>query len=420
MITKERLKIIKINFVKILLIAIFFLFIGLIINFYLMLQVPEPHYYIPFDPLPPLEIKRDPIIIQFVKYLVSFFTGDWGSSNVIELLRSSVLRMIEIMIIPLVIGFILGKLLKKVLVRKSYNRLKKIMTILGGVGVAAPIFWLGFYLQRLFIGILPVDEWNSSTPPLITGFLILDSMIAGEWALTLQIIVYMILPILFLTMLIAALTAKKMMSKLINSSQNDSIISNSLKMSMIFSLVFSYYIIIDVTFGLRGFGQTIRGALWGLGFSVLQGCMFIIVIFFVICIFISNLIFILKTPSGLNPTKNIQEVEGEENFVNNLKEEVIYLKKYLLEKMKSPFSIAGASIVVFLIVIAIFPQLITPYTLSDITSPGYWGNNYAPPSPEHPLGTAYHGYDLLALVIWGIRDLLASGGWIILIGLVGG
>lgn len=392
-----------------------------------MLQVPEYHPIIIFDPGSPLEIERDPILIQFVRYLISFFTGDWGnsktimsSSTVFELLRSSVPRMIEIMIIPLVIGFILGKFLKKVSGRTGQARLKKMFKILGGLGVVTPIFWFGFYLQKLFIGILPVNEWDGYTPPLVTGFLILDSIIAEEWVLSFQIFVYFILPTLFLTLLATALIGKQMIAKLTTSSQNDSIISNSLQTSMIFSLFFTYYILIDVTFALRGFSYTILNALKFPDFYLIQGCMFIIIIIFVITTFISNLFFILKRPSRLNPTNNIQVDEVKRNFTDNLKDEETQLKKYFLDRAKSPFSIAGASIVVFLIIIAIFPQLITPYTLSDITPPSFGGNRYLPPSPEHPLGTAYFGYDLLALIIWGIRDLLASGGWIIAIGLMGG
>lgn len=392
-----------------------------------MLQVPEYHPIIIFDRDLPLEIERDPIIIRFVRYLVSFFTGDWGNtktmfsdSTVFELLRLSVPRMIEIMIIPLVIGFIIGKFLRKVSVRTGHARLKKMFKILGGLAIVTPIFWFGFYLQKHFIGILPVNEWDSYAPPLVTGFLILDSMIAGEWVLSSQIFVYFILPSLFLTILITALISKEMITKLTNSSQDDSIISNSLQTAMIFSVVFTYYILIDVTFALRGFSYTILNALKIPDFSLLQGCMFIMIIIFVISIFISNLYFILKRPSRLPPTNNIQVDEVKGNFTGNLKEEVTHLKKYFLDRAKSPFSIVGACIVVFLIIIAIFPQLITPYTLSDITPPSFGADPYAPPSPEHPLGTAYYGYDLLALVIWGIRDLLASGGWIIIIGLIGG
>ena len=425
MISKERLKIFKVDFVKIIIIAISFLLIGLIINFYLILQVPEPHIF--FDPHSPIEVEREPIIIQFVKYLASFFSGDWlnsdiiyGGSTVFELLGSSVPRMIEIMIIPLVIGFLLGKFLKRVLRKKDHNRLKKIFIVLGGIGVVTPIFWLGYYLQKNFIGILPVNEWDGQTSPLVTGFLLLDSMISGEWVLSLQIFVYMILPILFLTILITALTVKNLTPKESKFSQNDSIISNSLQTAMIFSLIFTIYILIDVTFVLRGFSFTILSALLYPDYFLLRGCMFTIIILFVITTFISNLYFILKRYTGLNPTNNHATEEIEEKSSRNLKEEVINLKTDLFNRLKSPFSIAGVSIIVFLIIIAIIPQLITPYALSDITPPNFGDHRYAPPSLEHPLGTAYYGYDLLALVIWGIRDLLASGGWIILIGLIGG
>jgi ABC-type dipeptide/oligopeptide/nickel transport system permease subunit/ABC-type dipeptide/oligopeptide/nickel transport system permease component len=390
-----------------------------------MIQVPEPR--IIFYPHSPIELEQEPILIQFVKYLASFFSGDWLNSNTIyrdstvfELLGSSVPRMIEIMIIPLVIGFILGKFLKRILRKKDHNRLKKIFIILGGIGVVTPIFWLGYYLQKNFIGILPVSEWDGHTSPLVTGFLLLDSMIAGEGVLSLQIFVYMILPILFLTMLITALTTKNVMPKISRYCQSNSIISNSLQTGMMFSLIFTIYILIDATFVLRGFSSTILVALRYPDFFLLRGSMFIIIILFVISTFISNFYFILKSSTGLNLTNNHAAEEVEEKTSRNLKEEVIDLKKDLFNRLKSPFSIVGVSIIVFLIIIAIIPQLITPYTLSDITPPSFGVDQYAPPSLEHPLGTAHYGYDLVALVIWGLRDLLVSGGWIIIIGLMGG
>jgi ABC-type dipeptide/oligopeptide/nickel transport system permease subunit len=386
-----------------------------------MLQVPKL-YIIFLDEELPLEMERDPIFIEFINYIVSFFTGEWGFSisrnrAVSELLRSSVPRMIEIMIIPLVIGVILGKILKKILVK--HNRMRKFFKVLGVIGIVTPIFLFGIYLQHIFIRILPVNKWNGDAPPLITGFLVLDSIITGQWELTLQIFVYYILPTLFLTILIITLTARKLVDKPAKFSHNNSIISNSLKTGIIFDLIFIYYILIDLTFALLGFTSTLYYGLRYYDFYLLQGCMFIIIILFVISIFISNLYFILKSPDS-NLGKFVNGKYIEQKDITNLKEEAIQLKKFLIARFKSPFSLVGASVIVFLIVIATFPQLITPYTLYDIIPPKFGDDPYAPPSRDHPLGTAHYGYDLLALLIWGMRDLITSGGWIILIGLLGG
>jgi ABC-type dipeptide/oligopeptide/nickel transport system permease subunit len=247
----------------------------------------------------------------------------------------------------------------------------------------------------------------------------LDSLLAGDWPLYLQVFWHLILPILILTTVTTIIIAKKCISEISRPSRVNSIISNSLRTAIFVSLFLGLYFLVDFTFALHGFGSTFITALKISDIYLLQGYMFVIIILFVISIFVSNLFFILKNFSG---TKEKNFVMGDNQKVPNhdFKEGVLSIKEYFLERLKSPFSIVGVIIIVFLIFLALFPQIITPYTLSDITPPNFGGDQYAPPSPEHPLGTAYFGYDLLALVIWGIRDLLASGGWILLICLMGG
>ncbi|MFW9773312.1 MAG: hypothetical protein ACFFEO_14240 [Candidatus Thorarchaeota archaeon] len=423
MIPKERFKSLKTDLVKIFLYVLLILFIALIINFYFMLQVPKPQIIIIFDDGPPAEIEREPIIIRFINYIVSFFIGDWGYSDlygdsVLEILRSSFPRMIEIMILPLVTGYSLGKLLKASL--PNHNRMRNIFKVLGVIGIVTPIFLFGVYLQHIFIRILPVNKWGGHTAPIVTGFLILDSIIAGEWYLVIQIAVYYIFPTLFLTIIITIVTARKTITNPTKSTQIDSIFSNSLQTGIIFSLIFTYYILVDSTFHLGGFSYPLLTALRIPDFYILQGCMFIIIILFVISIFLSNIIFTLKEPSEMGINKELKKKKTDKKKVTNLKEQVAQLKKFFIRRLKSPVSLVGASILIFLIIIVSFPHLITPYRLSDIIPPNFGDDQYAPPSKEHPLGTAQYGYDLLALVIWGMKDLLTSGGWIIVIGLLGG
>lgn len=85
--------------------------------------------------------------------------------------------------------------------------------------------------------------------------------------------------------------------------------------------------------------------------------------------------------------------------------------------MKSPLFIIAAIFVIFFIVIAIFPNWLTPYSFEELSNylPGSWD----PPSIDHPLGTAI-GRDVLGLTIWGIRDALIFGFGAVLLGLLGG
>ncbi len=417
----------KKNFIRILLILLFYLFCGLVMNYYLMLQVPRyvpimiPYYG------PPITIEQEPIVLRFINYLVSFFTGDWGTSvyvyegaPVTYLLRSRVPRMIEILIVPVIGGFFLGKLLGKFVMSRKKEHSKKILNLCITIGFMTPIIWFGFLLQRNFVGIFPVQEWNGYFPPLITGFSTLDSVITGNWRLLVQILVYSILPTGFLTLLITALFTKQTINNHDRTNENSSIISNTIRVGRLTGFIFMFYLIIDLTFTLRGFSSMLFYSIVSPDYFVLQGCMFTLLIGFLIIMFISNLIFIRKNPLVQDnvDASNLEMLENAK--LNNSKGDLTQLKKLLLAKFKSPLSMTGVSLILFLVLISIFPQLITSYTLADITPPAWGDIPYAPPSPEHPLGTAKYGHDLLALVIFGIRDLLVSGGWTIIIGLIGG
>jgi peptide/nickel transport system permease protein len=105
---------------------------------------------------------------------------------------------------------------------------------------------------------------------------------------------------------------------------------------------------------------------------------------------------------------SINDTEINENERNNsfdtIKTEFIDLGHFLLQKLKSPFTILGLVIIVFLIIISIFPQILTPYTLADAN--GIFAGAWSPPSPDHLLGQTKFGRDVLVRIIYGIADSL--------------
>ncbi|MFX1317090.1 MAG: ABC transporter permease [Promethearchaeota archaeon] len=101
------------------------------------------------------------------------------------------------------------------------------------------------------------------------------------------------------------------------------------------------------------------------------------------------------------------------------------IKNYLFQWLKSPFLIIGTVLVVFVILVAFFPQILTPYTLEETLdiypSPEYPDQvEWMKPSKDHPLGTTKYGRDLLAVISWGTRDTLLVGFGAAFIGLIGG
>ena len=76
------------------------------------------------------------------------------------------------------------------------------------------------------------------------------------------------------------------------------------------------------------------------------------------------------------------------------------------------------TLVLIISIIAIFPQIITPYSYDYLTQPhpGSWN----PPSPDHPLGQTVMGGDVLGRTIYGITNSLVIGLGAVIIGLIGG
>ena len=64
-------------------------------------------------------------------------------------------------------------------------------------------------------------------------------------------------------------------------------------------------------------------------------------------------------------------------------------------------TVAGAGLVVLLVVAALLAPVIAPYP-PDVPS----GPSYAPPSLDHPVGTNNLGQDMLSRLIWGARASL--------------
>lgn len=87
-------------------------------------------------------------------------------------------------------------------------------------------------------------------------------------------------------------------------------------------------------------------------------------------------------------------------------------------KLKSPYTMIGFVIIIFYIIISVFPNLITPYSYEDAI--GVFAGAWSPPSPEHFLGQTFFGRDVLARIVYAIPTSLLFVMTVIAIGLIGG
>lgn len=70
--------------------------------------------------------------------------------------------------------------------------------------------------------------------------------------------------------------------------------------------------------------------------------------------------------------------------------------------------VAGAIVLLAVVIVAVFAPLIADRSLLDVTQ-NLDSPRYAPPSAEHPLGTDNYGRELWARLVWGARVSLIVG-----------
>lgn len=422
------------------------LYAGLVVTFFLLNLTFSPGQivmaYLPEGPINPIMMEQmivqlglnQPLFFRFLKYIGDFLTGNWGVSfsiargmPVTELVTLKVPRSFELLILPICIGVGLGYLFGRVSNRSKRNWLKNLIQLISGLFLAVPIFIFGMFLQYTLgyliridnVGIFPTTGFKTiifEDPPFVTGFRILDSLISGQWHLAADTLYHYALPMIILTVAITALMTRFYSSKMVKDSyKNKSILSRTAKTSAGFGLILTYSILVETTFGLAGFGQLLIDALANHDFYTIQGILFFILILLAFTILVSNLVFSLHRlrKDKLPPAELVEPKEREVGLSG--KEDV---KNYLKKIVKSPLIIIGIIAVLILIIISIFPELISGMSLAE--AQGIYMDAWNPPSPDHPLGQGKFGRDILALVVYGTRGTLAIGLGAVLIGLIGG
>ncbi|MBA6143249.1 MULTISPECIES: ABC transporter permease [Pseudomonas] len=146
-----------------------------------------------------------PLYQQYFQYMGDLLTGDLGQSirthrPVLEDLKLFFPATLELALMAMLISILVGVPLG-ILSAVFNNRLiDHISRTLAVAGISTPAFWLGLGLIVLFyghLGILPgggrLGE-GVSPPPTLSGFYLLDSLVAGQWSTFLDAAKHMVLP----------------------------------------------------------------------------------------------------------------------------------------------------------------------------------------------------------------------------------
>jgi len=401
---------IKKNILYTILLPIVALFFGLALSFILIRSLPGDPVLaylqaigIPFPTQPQYlaalqQLGFDkPLIEQFFRYLGDFFTGNLGYSALYHqpvgvLLANRIPESLGFTILPIVLGLTAGILLGIFSVRIRDKLAKGLIQILIILGISMPVFVVGLGFQYTYgfqLGLFPTND--------------------------------PFLPASILFMLTSFLTTRQVRSNYLNKLEEKHILSNSLQVITNASVLLLSIILLEGTFGIHGFFNLFVAAISMFDYWVIQAVIFSIILLMVIILFLSNSVYTAYNHFlGENQSRIFTNIFGrteqmvEESASYDL-ESGQNIKDFTFNRLKSPLTIIGLAIVVFTIIVAIFPQVLTPLTYDAAN--GVYIGSWDPPSVTHPLGQTTFGRDVLARLAYGVSTSINVCGFSVLMGI---
>jgi peptide/nickel transport system permease protein len=180
-----------------------------------------------------------PLYVQYVKYITDLAKGNWGYSirthqPVLEDLKHYIPPTLELVILSIIIAFVIGVPLG-IFAAVGMNRWPDHLSRFISVGcVSLPTFWLAMALQLVFfrlLGILPLGDRLDTMVKLInpvqniTGFMLIDAAITGNWTAFSDAFLHLILPTITLAAFPLGLVARMTRSTLLEVLNEDYIMA---------------------------------------------------------------------------------------------------------------------------------------------------------------------------------------------------
>lgn len=268
---------------------------------------------------------------QYVAFLGGVVTGNLGTSfatgqPVSADLMDRLPATLELAVVALVIGIVTGVLFGVIAAVRKDRFSDFVIRAVSVGGMAVPGFWLALILILTFsvtlgwlpgpVGRLPI---GNPGPPHVTGFYVVDSLLAGDVALALESVRHLLLPALTLAFLVFAPVARVTRNAMVEALGSDYIrtaialghsdrriwFSYSLKNAMlpiitiggeIIGFTLSGAVLIEAVYGWPGIGQYALTAITQSDFGALQGFVIYAALVYVFAYLLVDIAYMLVDP----------------------------------------------------------------------------------------------------------------------------
>lgn len=268
-----------------------------------------------------------PLYVQFGKYLSNLSKGNLGNSlrthqPVTKELKSNLPATLELVLLSTIFAILIGIPLGVISAKKKDKWVDHLCRFFSVGTVSLPTFWVGLFLQLIFyrwLSILPLGDQLSRDVkllyeiPHITGFIILDSLVTGNFVVFKDALLHIILPGITIAMYPIGLVARMTRSALLEILNEDYIsaarsyglpervvlwsyaLKNSLgptatvvTLSIGYTLVNTF--LVEAIFSWPGVGSYIASAVIGLDYPAIMGVTIFSAVAYVLLNLISDII----------------------------------------------------------------------------------------------------------------------------------
>lgn len=263
-----------------------------------------------------------PLLQQYANYMLGVVQGDLGTSirrgiPVTQIIFDTVPATVELTLAALVVALLIGVPIAIVSALRQGSIWDRGGSILALFGISMPSFWLGIMLILLLsVGLqwFPASGRLASGTGLsqITGFVLVDAALQGDWSSFLSGLRHIALPALTLGTAITATLSRVLRSGLLEVKSQDYIdalrarglkfskvvrhmVRNALPATIIvmgvrIGSLLGGAIIVEVVFGWPGLGRLVVDAIQNRDFPLVQGAVLVMAVLFVVVNFITDIL----------------------------------------------------------------------------------------------------------------------------------
>jgi peptide/nickel transport system permease protein len=256
-----------------------------------------------------------PMHVQFLRYVMSVFTGDMGNSiytgrPVVEDLLSRLPATLELTLFTVVVATLVGVPLGVIAALRRNSWVDHTLRLITIAGLAIASFWFAILLQLLFSMRLDwtpltgrVEGWG---PEPITGFYLIDSLINQDMTTLVDALHHLVLPVATLAVPAAATIVRFTRAGVLNALESsyvlyetamgyprwqivwkyvlrNALIGTVTQIGLIFGILLAGAVVVEAVFDWPGLGMFAVNSILNsdynavMGFTLIAGTMFIVV-----------------------------------------------------------------------------------------------------------------------------------------------